>query len=190
MALITFIGGVVLGALSSWYIAHKYYRKAGEEQKAELESLSEKLKHRNTLVDFEQCLVTERWDREQIENKDVWVCSTNNIFQITLGKPKSGFDEPWTSNFPNKSASSCLVFLRNGPAVIKELMFVYADEFRIFVPMPDVRKDESKSGNYEYFWDMTSLDVKVGRVIGSFYIHGDLPGVARMAGIQLDGAEA
>jgi len=178
--------GVVLGALASWYITHRYYAKASADQRAELSALTEKLKHRNTLVDFEQHLHSGEWDKEQISSKEVWVCRANNTFQVTLGESISGFGEPWALKFPNKSASTCPVYLRNGNAVIKELLFVYVDEFRIFVPMPEVRMSEGTDAKYEYYWSKSSLEYLVCQIVGSYYIHRNLEGVAAMAGVLLE----
>ena len=179
--MVELIIGVVLGALLSWGIAHWYYSKASSDQKEELDSLSERLKHRNTLVDFTQHLLNSEWDQEQIRNKDVWICRENTTFQISLGKARGGYDEPWVFGFENKSASTCPVYLKIGEVVIKELLFAYADEFRVFVPMPEIRASSDGKGGYEFYWRRSGLEFEVCRVIGQYHIFGDLDGVAAMA---------
>ncbi len=57
------------------------------------------------------------------------------------------------------------------------------DGGRIFVPMPEIRP--ISEDDVEYFWNMSSLGVKVCRIIGKYYIYDDLAGVARRSHITL-----
>ena len=156
------------------------------EQRGEIESLTEALRHRNTLVDFEKHLVEEQWQKETIDNKEIWICQANTEFQISFGKSNSGFREPWTQCYPNKSSSVCPVYLKIGTAVIKELLFVYMDEYRIFVPMAEVRQAQKEGDKYEYYWNTNSLEVKVCNVIGHYSIHNSLQNVADISQVSLE----
>lgn len=57
------------------------------------------------------------------------------------------------------------------------------DGGRILVPMTDshsVGNDE-----VEYFWKANSLEVRICRVIGKYYIYEDLEGVARRSRVKV-----
>lgn len=180
--MITFVAGVALGALSSWFITHRYYVKASTDQTAALEKLSSQLKSRNTLQDFETLLVESAWDKEFIEGFEVWVCKSNNTFQIQRGERTRDFTERWTTMFPDRNSSAYPVFLKIGGTVVKELTFISMDGGRIFVPMADLRPS---NGDVEYFWNVNSLEVKVCRIVGTYYIHKDLEGVAHVSQVML-----
>ena len=57
------------------------------------------------------------------------------------------------------------------------------DGGRIFVPVAEGRP--TGADNVEYFWNLNSLEVKVGRIVGSYYIHNNLEGVAQRSGVTL-----
>ena len=80
--IVTFVAGVVIGALSSWLITHSYYVKASADQKAELGRLTEAVRPRITLQDFTQRLETSRWTQRFIDGVEKWVCDDDNTFQI------------------------------------------------------------------------------------------------------------
>lgn len=182
-AVLTFVGGVVAGALCSWLITHKYYKRAVVEQKADLARLSEELRPKNTLADFEKFVESAQWTKREIDMREVWVCDADNTFQIVEGDESRDFTEPWTTAYPDRNGSASPVYLKVGSAVIKELTFVSMDGRRIFVPIAETRP--RKGGPPEYFWNLNGLDVKVCRVIGSYYIYNDLEGVARRSNVTI-----
>lgn len=182
-AFLTFVGGVVLGALSSWLITHRYYIKASTDQRAELARLEAKLKPQHTLDDFERILESSSWERTNIDHKEVWVCAADNTFQIVQGEQTREFKEPWTTVYPDRNSSAYPVYLRIGATTVKELTFISMDGGRIFVPMAEVQP--IGGSGVEYFWRTKGLAVKVCRVIGAFYIYKDLEGVARMSKVAL-----
>ena len=57
------------------------------------------------------------------------------------------------------------------------------DGGRIFVPIAEVRLTPTKE--IEYFWNLNSLEVSVCRIIGSYYIYGNLEGIAKMSRVAL-----
>jgi hypothetical protein len=68
--LLNFVAGCAVGGLLSWFITHRYYIKAGVEQKNELARLSENLRTRHTLHDFEERLTISVYlPRRNVRNK-------------------------------------------------------------------------------------------------------------------------
>ena len=181
--MILFITGVVLGGLASWFITHIYYVRAGAEQREELDKLKKELKPRNTLENFERNLVEVDWGKSVIEFKEVWICLEDNTYQIHVGEQSTDFSERWTSVYPDQNAYSYPVYLKIANTTIKELIFVSVDGGRIFVPLPGQRP--AADGEFDYFWNPNSLEVKVCRVIGSYYRYVDLEEVASRSGVTI-----
>jgi len=182
-AILIFVGGVVAGALCSWLITHKYYKRAAAELKDDLARQTEQLRPKNTLSDFERLVDSSPWTKRHIDMREVWVCDAENTFQIVEGEDSRDFTERWTTVYPDRSGSASPIYLKVGSAVIKELTFVSMDGRRIFVPMAEVRP--GRDGGAEYFWNLNSLEVKVCHVVGSYYIYNDLEGVARRSGVTI-----
>ncbi len=178
-----FAAGAAVGGLLSWLITHRYYIKAGQDQKRELEGLSEKLRTKNTLTDFERLLETSKWSKEIIDGSEVWIARNDNTFQISQGERTRDFQERWTKVHPDGNSSAYPVYLKINNNVVKELTFISVDGGRIFVPMPELRPVGEK--DFEYFWNMNSLDIKVCKVIGTYYIYNDIPEVAKRSHIAL-----
>ena len=181
--LLTFGAGAAIGGLLSWLIAHRYYLKASAEQRVELKRLSEGLKPRNSLRDFENLLETSRWTQSVIDHTEVWMADADNTFQIEQGERTREFRERWTTVYPDPNSSAYPVYLKINGTIIKELTFISMDGGRILVPMAGVRP--VSEGAVEYFWNLNSIEVKVCRIIGSYYSYQDLEGVARMSKVSL-----
>lgn len=178
--LITFF----LGAGVGWGITHWYYLKASADQKREIDRLKEELRPRTTLQDFERYLTDSTWSSTYIDQIKAWVCAADNTFQIRVGDCSREFNERWTTVYPDSlSGAACPVYLLIGGLTIKELTFISMDGGRIFVPMTERRPTEDD--NVEFFWNLGSLEVKVCRVIGSYYIYGNLEGVATRSRVAL-----
>lgn len=182
-SVITFLLGVVAGALSSWGITHSYYRKAAADQRKELEQLRNQLRPRNTLSDFEHLLEAGKWTKRLIDERTIWVCDDDNTFQIERGQRTREFGERWTTLYPDPSSFATPVYLRIGPVVIKQLTFVSMDGHRIFVPIPQLRP--VGGDQVEYFWNRNSLELKVCGIIGEYYIYENVDGVARRSGVAI-----
>ena len=56
MEFVIFVVGLIIGGLISWLITHRYYIKAGEDQRQQLAALEARLRTKNTLHDFEDLL--------------------------------------------------------------------------------------------------------------------------------------
>jgi hypothetical protein len=138
------------------------------------------------LTGFE-ALLNHGWVREFIGNREVWISEVDSMFQIEVGDRDRQFTEEWTRRFPDEFGTSAYrVVLKVQGVEIKELTFVSCDGGRIFVPMP-----KCGNGEGEFMYDRHSLDYKVGRIIGQFYIYESMDGVARRAGITIrSGGEA
>ena len=93
------------------------------------------------------------------------------------------FGERWTKVFPDQNGSSYSVFLKIQGIVVYQLQFVSLDGGRIFVPMPEIRPVGNST--VEYFWHLGSLEIKVARIIGNYYIHKSLEGVAKVTRVAL-----
>jgi hypothetical protein len=172
-----FIGGVTLGAAASFVIGRFFYRKSAKDQKSALHDVTDRLRAKNTLADFEIHLQTSSWRKMLVDSKEVWVADTDNTVQIQVGDSEREFKESWTTCFPDKTAFLYPVYLKIGAVVIRQLDFVWLDGGRIFVPVPNRRP--SIQGGIEYFWNVNSLDFLVCNIVGSYYIYDDLSGVAR-----------
>ena len=181
--LFTFIAGVVAGALSSWFISHRYYLKASADQRTELQNLKETLRPKNTLADFERMLQSAKWTGQTINHTEVWICDGDSTLQIERGERNREFTERWTTVYPDPKSSAYPVYLKIAGTIIKELNFISMDGGRILVPMAEVRPTGISS--VEYFWNINSLEVKVCGVIGSYYIYKDLAGVATISRVAL-----
>lgn len=180
---VTFIAGVVLGALCSWFITHRYYLKASVDQQVELKKLADNLQPKNTLADFEKYLITSSWTKEFIENNVVWICDADGTFQIVYGEDSQEFKERWTTVYPDQDSQIFPVYMKISGTVIKELKFISLDGGRIFVPMTEIRP--TKDNELEYFWNLNSLEVKICNVIGEYYIYKDLRSVAKFSKVTL-----
>jgi len=178
-----FIAGLVLGGLVSWLITHRYYVKAGKDQAEQLTALEERLKSKNTLQDFENLLESSQWHKEFIDHTELWNADDDNTFQIECGQKFRQFKEKWTDVYPDPDSSASPVYLKINGNVIKEINFISMDGGRIFVPMPDIRLRDDEI--VEYFWNLNSLEVKVCRVVGSYYIYNNLKGVAKRSKIEV-----
>jgi len=57
------------------------------------------------------------------------------------------------------------------------------DGSRIFVPLP--RKTVDDNDKAKYYWEKSSLNFKVGRIIGEYYIYNSLKGIAQHSKIEI-----
>lgn len=181
--LLTFIAGAAIGGLLSWLITHRYYMKAGADQRIELQKLSDGLRPRNTLRDFETYLDESTWTKTVVGHAQVWMAAADHTFQIEQGESTREYREPWTSIYPDPNSSAYPVYLKINGTTIKELTFISMDGGRIFVPMAGVR--QTSSGVAEYFWNLNSLEIKVCRVVGTYHCYVDLEGIACKSKVAL-----
>jgi len=182
MEIALLIVGAIIGGAISWGITHKYAGKSSKETQNLIDELSQDIKETNTLKYFEVLLVSSNWKKEYINHRRVWIAEDNNTFQIQSGDEGDDFHESWTEMYPNQSTRKYPVYLKIDNSIVKELDFISLDGGRIFVPMPDRTIEDD---TVRYLWNTNSLEVKVCKVIGSYYIYKDLVGVAEMSKIEL-----
>jgi hypothetical protein len=180
----------LLGLLAGWLTAHFYYRKSTRDLKGELtnlkDALQEALRPKTSLADFEAMLYSSEWRSETIAFANVWICEGDNSFQVVQGESEldEGFAEAWTENFPDQQHSGrCPVYLKISGATVKEITFVSLDGGRVLVPMPQVRLE---NGKQIFYWREPSLKFKLGELIGRFYIHNNMYGVASFCHIAIE----
>lgn len=183
MEFVIFVAGLIIGGLISWFITHQYFIKAGEDQKKRFRALEERLRSKNTLHEFEDLLESSTWHKEFIDHSEVWIADNDITFQIELGNELRQFKEKWTDIYPDPNSSASPVYLKVNGNVIKEITFISMDGGRIFIPLPDLQMLDDDS--VEYFWNLNSLEVKVGRVVGVYYIYNNLEGVAKRSKIEI-----
>jgi len=182
MEIVLLIIGAVIGGAISWGITHKYSEKSSKENKELIEDLSQGIKKTNTLKYFEVLLTSSSWKKEFINHREVWIAEDNITYQIQSGDEGDEFHESWTEMYPDQNTRRYPVYLKIDNSIVKELDFISLDGGRIFVPMPDRTVEENE---VRYIWNINSLEVKVCKVIGSYYIYKDLAGVARMSKVEL-----
>jgi hypothetical protein len=139
---------------------------------------------KNTLETFEQLLEdADEWVKEWIDDKEVWVYKYDAVYQIVIEDDYHEFTESWTQVYPDKFGSDRFsVKLKINNTTIKQLSFISCDGGRITVPLP---KSEVVEEELKYYWCQNSIDFKVGRIIGRFYIYNSLFGIARMSKIEV-----
>ena len=131
---------------------------------------------------FEKLIENASWRKEFINHKQVWICDKDNTFQIEIGDCCGEWQEKWTKVYPDVNASEYPVYLKINNTTIKQLTFISCDGGRIFVPMPEL---QSEDGQTAYIWKRNSLPYKVCQIVGGYYIHRTIEGVACMSKISI-----
>ncbi len=143
-----------------------------------------KLFGRRDVEIFKRFLESKNWQRVATQPTERWIFYRDNSFVIEISNESNEFQEPWTESFP-KGSRQTEVFLKiNNEYVCPALRFVYVDEYRYFVPMPQISRD----GNEEryFYWNTESLEYHVYKIIGDVsYMYQDLEGFAEANGILI-----
>lgn len=129
-------------------------------------------------------LTTSKWKKEYIDYNELWIAEDDNKIQIQCGVKGEEFNEPWTDAYPDKNAQKYSIYLKINNSIVKELSFVSLNGGKIFVPMPDQIFEEN---NVRYIWNRRSLELKVSKIIGSYYSYDDIETLARISNIQIVG---
>lgn len=134
---------------------------------------------------FRKLIENTSWRKELIDHKEVWICDKDNTFQIEIGGGHHGeFREKWTQVYPDKAnVSRYPVYLKINNTVVKEFTFISCDGGRIFVPLPELKSENND--NVIYVWHRDALPFKVASIIGRYYIHKNIEGVAQMSKIRI-----
>lgn len=144
----------------------------------------DKRKSENYLHDFNIFLSNGNfWRKEIIDNKEVWFYEKDNFYQIEIGEKDRDFSEEWTRVYPDKDGSWARhVYLKINGLPIKQFLFVSCDGGRILVPAPNRKVVDNK---ISFWFDKNSLEYKIGKIIGNFYIYENIEGVAKMSNIEI-----
>jgi hypothetical protein len=181
--IVLFVLGVGIGGATTWWFSHVYYKKSTRDLQDRIDELTEDLRPKNTLQDFEKFLDASEWREQLVDQSTIWVCDSDNTFQIARSEDESEpFDEPWVHHYPNSAAYATYVHLKINGNPIKQIRFITLDGGRIFVPMPEQRVIGSER---KYFWISDAINFKVGKRIGSFYIYNSMERIATTSRIEI-----
>ena len=177
------IVSAVIGAIPSFWLGRYFGSQANKDLIKALKAQTVELSARSTIIHFERMIRNEKWRRECINDRSVWICEKDVTCQFDCGEPERPFHETWTKPFPNQAISLFRVHLRVQNAVIKSLPFVSADEGRYTLPLPEQIVD--KDGNATYYWDSEALESKVAEIIGNFYRYKSLAEVGQFTKVGI-----
>lgn len=153
-------------------------------------------RQKSQLETFEDYIVNKQWTEQELDGDTVWICETDNLYQIHSRGDYDEFSEPWTQVYPDKNGSGKhSVDLVYAGTIIKRFTFIYCDGGRISVVMPELyiapehripNKDWNDKTDYrEYIWEKDSIKFKLMKLIGSFYIYNSPEGVAKHSNIKI-----
>ena len=170
-------------------------RDEGNDKLAKQQAIKPK-RQKSQLETFEDYIVNKNWTEREIDGDTVWICESDNLYQIHKRNDYDEFSEPWTQVYPDKNGSGKYsVDLVYAGTIIERFTFIYCDGGRISVVMPELyiapehrvpNKDwDDKTDYREFFWKKDSLKYKLMQLIGSFYIYNTPEGVAKHSNIQI-----
>jgi len=153
-------------------------------------------RQKSQLETFEDYIVNKNWTEREIDGDTVWICESDNLYQIRKRNDYDEFSEPWTQVYPDKNGSGKYnVDLVYAGTIIERFTFIYCDGGRISVVMPELyiapehrvpnRDWDDKTDYREFFWEKNSLKYKLMQLIGTFYIYNTPEGVAKHSNIQI-----
>lgn len=153
-------------------------------------------RQKSQLETFEDYIVNKQWSEQEIDGNTVWICESDNLYQIHVRSSYDEFSEPWTQVYPDKNGSGKYnVDLVYGGTIIKRFTFIYCDGGRINVVMPELYIPPEHRAPYtdfddptdyrEFRWHKDSLGYKLMSLIGSFYIYQTPEGVAKHSKISI-----
>lgn len=132
---------------------------------------------------FEEYIKKEKWIKEFINEKEIWICEKDNTFQIEIGNEAKEYSEKWTQVYPDSYGSHRYsVYLKINSSQIKELYFISMDGGRIFVPMT---KMEIFNNEPRFYWVRDSLEFNMGKLIGEFYRWESMEGISIQSSIDI-----
>lgn len=129
-------------------------------------------------------LRTAKWNREEIDHEEVWVCEKNNLFQFKRSESdgRESFREKWTSVFPDQHGSMFHINLMISGTVVRSLPFVSGDGGRYTLPLPDlaIANDEQI-----FCWYKDEVDVLIAEIMGNYYRCDSIDQVAKFTKVEL-----
>lgn len=157
--------GFIYSTLISTLIAYFFYKISGRD----LKNFENRLNEKNELKYFEELLESGSWKKNLINESIYWVSDKDHTCQIEIINDEINYNHPWALRNPSKSAMVCTVYLTHNSLKIKKLRFLSIDDGRLFVPKP-----ERKPSNNEYFLKRDSIEFKISKIIGRYYIYDNL----------------
>lgn len=170
-------------------------RDEGNTKLDELRAVKPK-RQKSQLETFEDYIANKNWTEQEIDGDTIWICESDNLYQIHKRGDYDEFSEPWTQVYPDKNGSGKYsVDLVYAGTIIKRFTFIYCDGGRISVVMPELyiapehrvpNVDwDDKTDYRQYHWEKNSLKYKLMQLIGSFYIYNTPEGVAKHSNIEI-----
>lgn len=174
--------GTGLGGIVSWAVTAYFHSQASDDLTRKLDDHRRQDAKKDTLEYFQAMLVQGKWRKEYLDERETWICEENANLRMVLQEASEPFVESWTRSFPDGRGMRCEVELKTNGSTIKSLTFIHLDGHRILVPMPRIIPGKQDP---IYFWEKDSLEYKVVQVIGDYYIHESIEGVANIAGVSV-----
>ncbi|KPZ70357.1 hypothetical protein AN944_02429 [Shewanella sp. P1-14-1] len=174
--------GWILGIISSWVIAKIFAKQSSSELESKLTKQTTKLNSATSFINFERMIRSGKWQREDIENDEVWVCESNNLFQFKRSEDREPFREKWTSVFPDQNGSRFHINLMINGIVVRSLPFVSGDGGRYTLPLPDL---ELMNEEQVFIWYRDDIDVLIAEIIGNYYRYNSIEQVAKFTKVEL-----
>ncbi len=176
------IVGAIVGGAISWMISAHFYNRSTSDLRKSLNDHRQREEKKDTLEFFEYMLTQGTWRKEHIDKLATWICDQRSSLRVVIADALEPFDEEWTQRYPDKLAQRCEVELQINGSTVKSLSFILLDGHRTIVPMP---RRIVGNGNPLYFWDKESLEYKVGRIVGQYYIHESIEGIAKISDVTI-----
>lgn len=170
------------GALLGWFVSRHYYQRSRLDADTSESKREARDSWRRSVNYFEYMLTSAKWEKRYIDNLVTWICPSDSSLKIVIPDSTSEFIEDWTERHPDPQGRRADVQLRVNDSTIQELPFIHLDGGRILVPMP---RQVFVGSSPEYFWERDSVEFKVGKVVGRYYIHKTIEGVGSLSGVSI-----
>ena len=174
--------GWLLGLLTSWAIAQTFAVRSDKTLKQNLDRQTSQLTNNNSWNTFERLLRTAPWQEETIDNRQVWVCQANNLFQFHCGDDLHEFREKWTAPFPQSVGSMFHVNLTIGGTIVRSFPFVSCDGSRYTLPLPDLALVDAEQ---VFCWYSDAIETRIAEIMANFYRYRTIQEVARLTGVEV-----
>jgi len=171
-----------LGGLVGWLISSHYYHRSRLDADKSESKREAREKWSRSINYFEHKLTAAQWEKRYINCIVTWICLSDSSLKIVIPDSTSEFTEDWTERHPNPRGQRNEIQLRVNDSTIQELPFIHLDGGRILVPMP---RQVFVGSSPAYFWERDSVEFKVGKIIGHYYIHKTIEGVGNLSGVSI-----
>lgn len=133
--------------------------------------------NRNILDKFEFQIKYWKWNKEFIDNKEIWICDYNKWLQIEKVDKSHPFSEEWTRRYSDENGSSKdVLHLKQNNVVFKELIWISIDGGRIDVPLP-------KRKEWKLYYEKNSIEFQISKIVSHFDEYSNIEWVCEQSGI-------